>query len=320
MIESFPVVCIMGPTASGKTDLSLALAEKLPIEIINVDSAQIYREMDIGSGKPDKAILQSVPHHLINILDPKEAYSVWQFREDALSLIKDIQQRHKIPVLVGGTMLYFKGLQQGLANLPASTPAIREKILNIANENGWDYIYQRLMAVDSKTAIRLAPADKQRISRALEVYEMTGVPLSEWISKPVRSSCQEQFINIALIPKQTPRSVLHDRIAQRFDNMLANGLIEETRRLMARGDLSPMLPSIRAVGYRQVWDFLNNQSSFEDMRDKAIAATRQLAKRQLTWLRQWPECIEWDFAEPDLCTLLIQKINEKPSYPTNCIG
>lgn len=300
MIETSAIVCIMGPTSSGKTDLSLELAKTYPIEIINVDSAQIYRGMDIGSGKPEKAILESIPHHLIDILDPCEAYSAWQFRIDTLKLIDEIKLRHKIPVLVGGTMLYFKALQQGMSDLPASTTESREAVLHLANEQGWDYIYQRLSEVDAKTASRLAPTDKQRISRALEVYELTGVPLSEWISKPRETSSPHQFTNIALIPKETPRSVLHDRIAQRFDNMLAKGLIEETQILFNRGDLHPDLPAIRAVGYRQVWSYLKNECTFEEMREKAIAATRQLAKRQLTWLRHWPECIEWDFAESDL--------------------
>jgi tRNA dimethylallyltransferase len=302
-----PVVCIMGPTSSGKTDLSLALAQTFPIEIINVDSAQIYRGMNIGSGKPEKAILDTVPHHLIDILDPKESYSAWQFREDALKRIADIRSRDRLPVLVGGTMMYFKALQQGMSDLPASTAQSREAVLCLANERGWEHVYQRLIDVDPKTASRLAPADKQRISRALEVYELTGIPLSEWISQPCESKPPYDFTNIALIPIETPRSVLHDRIAKRFDSMLEKGLVEETRILLQRGDLDPALPALRSVGYRQVWGYLHNECTFDEMREKAIAATRQLAKRQLTWLRHWGDSIEWDFAK------------EKPSHQANRI-
>lgn len=292
-----PVICIMGPTASGKTALSLQLAETFPVEIINVDSAQIYCGMDIGSGKPEKAILEAIPHHLINILDPKESYSVGQFCEAAQRLIQAIRERNHIPLLVGGTMLYFKALQEGLSDLPSSDPAVRERILTRANQAGWSALYEDLQRIDPLTAMRISPMDKQRISRALEVYEMTQQSLSDWIAKTNKIPSTDKFFNIALIPKETDRIVLHDLIKVRFDKMLAQGIIEETQQLMARGDLHENLPAIRAVGYRQVWEYLHQAYAFDEMREKAIAATRQLAKRQLTWLRRWSNCKMMDFAD-----------------------
>jgi len=303
------VICLMGPTASGKTDLALQLAERFPIEIINVDSAQIYRDMNIGSGKSEPQILESIPHHLIDILDPKESYSAWQFREDALAIIKEVKARGNIPVLVGGTMLYFKGLQQGFAELPASTPEIRAKILEMATIHGWEFLYHQLQAVDPVTASRLSPNDRQRISRALEVYEMTSVPLSQWLTRPVEIKATYHYVNITLSPIITPRSVLHERIQQRFECMLQMGLIEEVRALKSRGDLSLALPALRAVGYRQVWEHLNDEWSFNEMKERAIAATRQLAKRQLTWLRHWPDQLAVDFLDPNAISIVEKKLS-----------
>lgn len=302
-----PVFCIMGPTASGKTALSLALSKEFPVEIINVDSAQIYCGMDIGSGKPEKSILDTIPHHLINILDPKESYSVWQFCQATVSLIESIQKRNKIPLLVGGTMLYFKALQEGISYLPTSSPEIRETIFERGNQQGWEALYQYLQQIDPITAERLSPNDKQRISRALEVYEMTKTPLSTWIATAYKTSSPYRFMNIALIPQETDRAILHERIKERFDEMLAKGLVEETRQLAAREDLHENLPAIRAVGYRQVWQYLHQTYSFSEMRERAIAATRQLAKRQLTWLRHWSNCKLFDFADPKKAYEVIKK-------------
>ena len=296
-MNEFPIVCIMGPTASGKTALSLLLAEHYPLEIISVDSAQIYLGMNIGTGKPSQTILDSIPHHLINILDPKESYSVWQFREEALKLIAQIKSRNKIPLFVGGTMLYFKALQQGLSQIPASSAEIRQQVLQMAQDKGWDFLHQYLSNIDHSSAARLSPTDKQRVSRAVEIYEMTGRPLSHWLEKSPVLSSSHDFMNIALVPKETERQILHDRIAIRFNQMIEEGLIEETRHLMARNDLHENLPSIRSVGYRQVWQYLQGILSKEEMCEKGIAATRQLAKRQLTWLRQWPQCSEFDFGD-----------------------
>lgn len=303
-----PVICLMGPTSSGKTDLALELADEFPIEIINVDSAQIYRQMDIGSGKPDKDVLQAIKHHLIDILDPKESYSAWQFRNDALEIIKDIKARKKIPLLVGGTMLYFKALQVGFSTLPASTPEVRTHILERANEKGWQALYEELQTIDPVTAKRLSPQDKQRVSRALEVYEMTRIPLSQWHLEEAPEKT-DLYNNIALIPLTTPRSVLHERIRLRFVSMLQKGLIDEVQSLKARGDLHASMPSIRAVGYRQVWEYLDGAYSFEEMKEKAIASTRQLAKRQLTWLRHWPELEEMDFLDKNVKAVLKKKLS-----------
>lgn len=298
----------MGPTASGKTELALALAHELPIEIINVDSAQIYRQMDIGSGKPSHAERQVVPHHLMDILDPIESYSAAQFCLDATRLIKEITTRGKLPVLVGGTMLYFKALQQGLAELPRSSLSVRAAIIANAEEQGWEALYQELNRCDPLTAARLKPTDKQRIGRALEVFKMTGKPLSSWLATTRQQAPSIEFINIALISLATPRSVLHERIAARFDKMLTQGLVAEVEKLYARGDLDLSFPSIRAVGYRQVWQYLAQTHSYEEMRTKAIAATRQLAKRQLTWLRSWPALVNLDFLDPKLLFHILKQI------------
>lgn len=294
MLNQLPIICFLGPTASGKTDLSLALAERLPIEIINVDSAQIYRDMDIGSGKPSTAIRQVIPHHLMDILDPLESYSAGQFTQDAIIAIKEILSRSKIPVLVGGTMLYFKALQQGLANLPSCNVTIRQALTQQLQENGVHALYQRLQSIDPQRAAQIKPTDPQRIQRALEIYEMTGRTMTEWLSTPTTKQHDFTFINIGIAPVTTPRAVLHERIALRFDQMLAAGLVDEVNHLFTRGDLHLSLPSIRAVGYRQVWEYLLGEVDYEVMRENAIAATRQLAKRQLTWLRSWPEVNFYD--------------------------
>lgn len=301
----------MGPTASGKTALALALSEQFPIEIINVDSAQIYQGMDIGSGKPSVAVRKKVPHHLMDILDPAQPYSAAQFCYDAIEAIQSIISRNRIPILVGGTMMYFKALQQGLSELPESSPIIRQQLENHLQENGLDALYQRLQVLDPLRASQIKPTDPQRILRALEIYDITGKTMSEWLVRPRIPLHSYQFMNIALIPQTTPREVLHQRIEQRFVEMLNEGLVEEVKMLYQRGDLTPTMPAIRAVGYRQVWQYLANELSYEVMRETAITATRQLAKRQLTWLRSWPQMQFFDMDAPDLLVNVSSNINQQ---------
>ncbi len=272
----------MGPTASGKTDLAMAIARELPVEIISVDSALVYRDMDIGTAKPSLAERQQVPHHLIDILDPTDVYSVGQFREDALRLMSEITACNKIPLLVGGTMLYFNSLQRGLADLPPANAEIRQRLDQEAAEYGLDYLHQRLQEVDPQSATRIRHTDPQRLQRALEVYELTGTPMSQLIAQ-TQTNLPYRLINIVLAPFQ--RKVLHARIAARYQQMMANGFLDEVRKLLARGDCHDNLPAIRAVGYRQAWAHLHDEYDEATFIEKAIIATRQMAKRQITWLR-----------------------------------
>lgn len=305
-------ICLMGPTACGKTDLSIALSQYLPIEIINVDSAQIYQGMDIGSGKPNRKIREQVPHHLMDFLDPKIPYSVAQFREDAIACILEMNKREKIPLLVGGTMLYFKVLQHGLSHLPDAHPLVREKLEKIAKEQGLSAIYQQLQQLDPITSKRLHPTDFQRILRAMEIFEVTGQPMSYWLSQPnVTLKLPCEFVNIGLIPIGTPREILHQRIQDRFDDMLQQGFIAEVEQLRQREDLDLSKPALRAVGYRQIWQYLGGDSTFDEMRDKSIAASRQLAKRQLTWLRSWPGLTTFDFLCPQLLNQVLHFLRSK---------
>lgn len=292
------IIAIMGPTASGKTAAALDIAQKIPSEIISVDSALVYREMDIGTAKPTQEELASVPHHLIDIIDPSQTYSVAQFREDTLRLITEIRQRGKLPLLVGGTMLYFKGLTSGLDDLPGANPEIRAKLDEEAAQIGWPGMHAILASLDPVTADRLKPNDSQRIQRALEIIELTGKPLSELHSGQQARSLPFNIIPIALEPSD--RSKLHERIALRFDQMLKDDLlIEEVRKLRERGDLHSGMPSMRCVGYRQTWQYLDGEFDRKALREKGIAATRQLAKRQLTWLRSMPERISIDCLSPN---------------------
>jgi len=281
-----PVICLMGPTASGKTPLAIEIAQHFPCEIISVDSAMVYREMDIGTAKPTPDVLRIVPHRLINILDPAQAYSAGQFCTDALREIEEVICKGKIPLLVGGTMLYFRVLQQGLAPLPVANQTIRLTLATRAKQEGWEALYAYLETVDPHAAACIHPSDKQRIQRALEVYELTGQPLT-LLQKETNSLSHYTMHYVAISPRD--RSVLHTRIAERFQHMLALGLIDEVKQLYARGDLSIELPSMRSVGYRQVRSYLAGDYSYETMHEKAVAATRQVAKRQLTWLRSWPQ-------------------------------
>ncbi|MEY3660849.1 MAG: hypothetical protein RLZZ169_1675 [Pseudomonadota bacterium] len=288
-----PAICLAGPTASGKTRIAVELVQSGHFEIISVDSALVYRGLNIGAGKPDAVTLALAPHRLIDIRDPAVPYSAAEFRSDALRELRQVLQAGKIPLLVGGTMLYFKALRDGLADLPPADPAIRERITDMAGRLGWPAIHARLALVDPVSAARLNPNDPQRLQRALEVYESTGRPLSEFHRRHRDEAatdlpCRLHFIG--LLP--TDRAALHQVIAQRFQHMLDAGLLDEVRALQARGDLSCDLPSLRSVGYRQLWDFLAGHSDHDTMVAKAVAATRQLAKRQLTWLRGWKDLQE----------------------------
>ena len=284
-------VCLAGPTASGKSAAALALAAELPLEIISVDSAQVYRGMDIGTAKPSAAERALVPHHLIDILDPTQAYSAARFVADAHRLIAEIRTRGRLPLLVGGTMLYFKALFGGLAAMPAADLQVRAELDAEAALRGWSALHAELARVDPQTAARLAPADAQRIQRALEVWRISGRTLSDWHLQQAQQAQQAPASPAAALPivslEPSDRSWLHARIAARFDAMLAAGLVAETQALRARGDLSALLPAMRCVGYRQAWAALECGSE-AGLRDSGIAATRQLAKRQLTWLRSMP--------------------------------
>ncbi|WP_019559553.1 MULTISPECIES: tRNA (adenosine(37)-N6)-dimethylallyltransferase MiaA [Caldimonas] len=283
---SVPYLCLAGPTASGKTAAALALARVLPIEIISVDSALVYRGMDIGTAKPSAAERAAVPHHLIDLIDPTEAYSAAQFVADATRLVNEIRSRGRLPVLVGGTLLYFKALFDGMDALPAADAQVRARIDARAAQCGWPALHAELARVDPVTAARLSPNDSQRIQRALEVWELSGRPLSQWHTGRTSPAARERPRLIALEP--TDRTWLHRRIAERFHAMLAAGFIDEVRALRARGDLSLAQPSMRCVGYRQVWEMLDGLHPPDTLAERGIAATRQLAKRQLTWLRSMP--------------------------------
>lgn len=291
------IACLLGPTAAGKTAAALAFAAKHASEIVSVDSALVYREMDIGTAKPTLDERARVPHHLIDIRDPTEAYSAANFRADALAAVEAILARGRMPLLVGGTMLYYKALTQGLNDLPCANAEVRATLEADAARDGWPALHARLAGVDPATAARLAPNDAQRIQRALEVFTLTSQPMSVLLAAHERGAdTPYRFVPVALEPSD--RAVLHERIAQRFDAMLAAGFVDEVRRLRARGDLNPSLPSMRCVGYRQVWEYLDGSIDYATMRDKGIFATRQLCKRQLTWLRSMPERISIDCCAP----------------------
>jgi len=306
-----PIPCLLGPTASGKTAAALALAARRPVEIVSVDSALVYRDMDIGTAKPSAEERAVAPHHLIDIVDPAGAYSAAQFRADALRLTAEISARGRLPLLVGGTMLYYKALTQGLNDLPAADATVRAQLDADAAREGWPALHARLAAVDPATAARLAPNDSQRIQRALEVFLLTGEPMSALLAAPARANeaaAQWHFVPIALEPSD--RGVLHARIEQRFDAMLANGFVDEVVKLRARGDLSPDMPSMRCVGYRQVWEYLDGAVDYSTMRDKGVFATRQLCKRQLTWLRGMNERVVVDCCDPQ-ATARVLEVTER---------
>jgi len=287
------LICLAGPTASGKSAASMALARRWPIEIIVMDSATIYRGMDIGTAKPTAEEQARVPHHLLDIRDPAQAYSAAEFARDAAALARDIRARGRIPLLCGGTMLYYKALREGLNDLPEADPEIRRHLDAQALERGWPALHAELARVDPVTAARLAPHDSQRLQRALEIWHSSGRPMSDWLAQPPMPVLPGwRFETISLEPSD--RAVLHARIARRYQAMIAAGLPDEVRSLHARADLHPGLPSIRCVGYRQLWDHLDGRISLDQAIEQAIAATRQLAKRQITWLRSLPQRIPVD--------------------------
>jgi len=288
-----PAIFLMGPTASGKTGLAVELVQQFPFEIISVDSALVYRGMDIGTAKPDANTLAQAPHHLIDIIEPTEGYSAAQFRSDALKLMDGITSRGKVPLLVGGTMLYFKALQAGLSNLPEANAVIRGRLEEEASTQGWPAMHARLAQVDAETAARLEKTDAQRIQRALEVWEITGQPMSEIYKQSAGEALPYRLLKLALVPSE--RSVLHERIAVRFKDMLEQGVVEEVHRLRTQyPTLSADMPSMRCVGYRQTWQYLDAEFNLPELTQKGIAATRQLAKRQLTWLRGMDDTAELD--------------------------
>lgn len=301
-----PAVCIMGPTASGKTDLAVRLVEEFPFEIISVDSALVYRDMNIGTAKPEPEVLAKAPHRLIDFLDPAEAYSAARFREDALREMADITRSGRIPLLVGGTMMYFRSLLEGLAELPSADDVLRAELMKEAEEKGWPAMHDQLKRIDPQAAARIHPNDPQRIQRAIEVYRLTGMSLSVWQAQPTVPFPYHPVL-IGLVPSD--RAVLHERISKRFHKMLELGLIEEVTALYSRGDLHIDMPSMRAVGYRQVWQYLDGDLSYEEMVDKAIAATRQLAKRQLTWLRSMKSLREFDCLNKELAEQVLKELS-----------
>ena len=290
-----PAIFLMGPTASGKTDLALALARVLPCELVSVDSALVYRGMDIGTAKPDRATLDAFPHHLVDIRDPAEAYSAADFRRDALAAMADITARGRIPLLVGGTMLYYKALLEGLADMPGADAEVRAELEARAEREGLAALHAELQAVDPQSAARIHPNDPQRLVRALEVFRVSGMTMTQLRMQQSEAASSGSGLaytvaQLAIAPAQ--RQILHERIAQRFDLMLEQGFVAEVERLHRRGDLHGEMPSIRAVGYRQVWDHLEGRLSAAQMRERGIIATRQLAKRQFTWLRSWQD-VQW---------------------------
>jgi tRNA dimethylallyltransferase len=304
-----PAILLMGPTASGKTTLAAAIAKKLPVEIISVDSAQVYRHMNIGTAKPAPELLARVPHHLIDLIEPHESYSAARFRDDALIAMREITERGNIPMLVGGTMLYFQALTEGLNELPEADATIRLIIDTMAEKSGWPALHAELARADPETAARLEPRDAQRIQRALEIYYITGKTMSELLRRPRYVYFPYSAIRVALVPAQ--REVLHERIAQRFEAMLEQGLIEELKRLREEYGLELSMPSMRCVGYRQAWHYLDGLLTLAELRAKGIAATRQLAKRQLTWLRSMQDVTEFDCLAEDLDDLALEYLRRE---------
>ncbi|MFC3151949.1 tRNA (adenosine(37)-N6)-dimethylallyltransferase MiaA [Litoribrevibacter euphylliae] len=301
----------MGPTAAGKTDLAVELVQQCNCEIISVDSALIYREMDIGTAKPDADVLSKAPHRLIDICDPAESYSAAEFRADALKAMAEIRDAGKVPLLVGGTMMYYKVLKEGIANLPEADDVVRQKLLQEAEVHGWQYLHDRLRQVDPVSAERIHPNDPQRLQRALEVYELTGKTLTDlWAEQKRDVQCNFPFrtLDLAVAPKE--RKLLHERIEKRFRLMLEQGFLDEVKALRERGDLHLNMPSMRSVGYRQAWLYLDGEYDYEELVNRGIYATRQLAKRQITWLRSWQN-LQWlDSLDPNLITSTVQQVQE----------
>lgn len=297
----------MGPTASGKTAVAMALADRFPVELISVDSAQVFRDMDVGTAKPDKATLARYPHRLIDLISPEESYSAARFRADALAAMGEITAAGKIPLLVGGTMLYFRALLQGLAELPQADAALRAEIDAEAAAEGWPAIHAKLAVLDPVTAARLHPSDAQRLQRALEICRLTGRPMSELLAASEQQKPPYDFLSIGLLPSE--RAVLHERIARRFDAMLEGGLDEEVRQLREKYQLHLNLPSMRCVGYRQVWEAQEGMLPAHELRDRGIFATRQLAKRQITWLGNSFAAENFDCLAPQLIDEIAERVD-----------
>jgi tRNA dimethylallyltransferase len=291
-----PAILLMGPTASGKTDLAVAIAERLPLEIVSVDAAMVYRGMDIGTAKPAPDVLARVPHHLIDLIDPAESYSAARFLADAGRAVRGIEARGRAPLFVGGTMLYFRAWQSGLARLPAADAGVRRKLDERAAREGWAALHAELGRLDPAAAARIRPTDRQRIQRALEVIALTGAPITGQQREDLRGATTGRDLRLVIAP--TDRGALHERVASRFDGMLRRGLLDEVRRLHAREDLHAELPAMRLIGYRQIWNYLDGHSSMEEAASRAVAATRQLARRQLTWLRAEPDARWFDALDP----------------------
>lgn len=304
-MNDLPILCLAGPTASGKSASTHILAQHWPIEVIVMDSATIYRDMDIGTAKPSAEEQAAIPHHLLDIRDPAESYSAAEFATDATRLIQEIRARGHYPVLCGGTMLYYKALREGLNDLPQADPAIRQQLDERAQEIGWPGMHEELTRIDPVTAARLAPRDSQRIQRALEIFHISGKTMSDWLKdKAQPQEGSHQYVTMSLEPED--RSWLHKRIAVRYHDMIEQGLLQEVEKLYQRPDLHPGLPSIRCVGYRQLWSYMDGEVSLDLAIEQAIAATRQLAKRQLTWLRSEPERQQFNCQNPQAAEQIVQ--------------
>lgn len=304
-MNDLPILCLAGPTASGKSASTHILAQHWPIEVIVMDSATIYRDMDIGTAKPSAEEQAAIPHHLLDIRDPAESYSAAEFATDATRLIQEIRARGHYPVLCGGTMLYYKALREGLNDLPQADPAIRQQLDERAQEISWPGMHEELTRIDPVTAARLAPRDSQRIQRALEIFHISGKTMSDWLKdKAQPQEGSHQYVTMSLEPED--RSWLHKRIAVRYHDMIEQGLLQEVEKLYQRPDLHPGLPSIRCVGYRQLWSYLDGEVSLDLAIEQAIAATRQLAKRQLTWLRSEPERQQFNCQNPQAAEQIVQ--------------
>ena len=307
-----PVIFLMGPTAGGKTSLAIELAAHIPAEIVSVDSAMVYRGMDIGTAKPAREIMEKVPHHLIDICDPTEAYSAGKFRRDAITAINKIRENNRVPLLVGGTGLYFRSLEQGLSDLPATDPEVRARLSKLLLERGSGALHEELNRVDPASARRIHPNDSQRIQRALEVYEMTKTPLSGVFAEGRLDPLPYELIKLALAPSD--RSIAHERVKRRFIRMLDSGLVDEARGFFNREDMHSGLTSMRMVGYRQVWRYLDGQITYPEMQDQAVAATRQLVKRQLTWLRAEKNVAWFDSLNPEALREILKFLDNDPAF------
>ena len=303
-----PAILLMGPTGSGKTDLAADLVARLPLEIVSVDAAMVYRGLDIGTAKPSPELLARAPHRLIDLVDPADSYSAARFLADAGTAMADIAAQGRVPLLVGGTMLYFRALQSGLAKLPAADPVLRQRLEARAAAEGWPALHAELAQLDPATALRIQPNDRQRIQRALEVIERSGRPLSAQLAEDLRGATSRADLPLVWAPAD--RAALFERVAARFDAMLRRGLVEEVRRLRARGDLHAGLPSMRLIGYRQLWRHLEGELTLAQATEQAVAATRQLARRQLTWLRAEPGAEWFDAGDPRAPERMVARIAE----------